>query len=641
MQTEEGSWTPHGGYNLSGQKRTTFERRFSPLHLRNGPARQCTGYSMKTLAHINDKCRIELSQMQAVMKSDHERAAESHSFTIDRHFAILRSLEHKAGLCFERGEMELSAAWIQLAGQYAWFHPAGVLASWDLETILAKLSRMLGPDRRARKRERVAAPRKILHVLSEVYALGGHTRLVWRWIRADALRMHSVALTRQMESDVPEPLKFAVEATGGRIHFLDRRGGGLLARARELRSLAGEFDHVVVHTHPWDVTPPIAFTADQERPPLTLMNKDDHVFWLGAAMADQVAQMRPAGSLLCQERRGIPASRCRMLPLPLEVPQEPMRRQEARQALGIAGDVPVLLSVASPYKYETAGEHFTGALLPLLHEFPKAILFVIGPEARGLWQSAADQCGGRLRAVGRRGDAETFYRAADIYLDSFPLNSLTSALEAGIHGKPIVSYFPYSAEAGVLLSDDIALNGVSFPARDAGQYREALRELISDPQLRLQRGQKTRESIIELHTGRGWARFVEDLYADVPRNRESDAPQPAERRVTELESVLTGIYAAAGLSRGLKQDIRNHLALFPLKARLALWANEFGCNIRMLPSCILSDGQKTMLRLFRMRLAKAGRKWTKARTTVSGKSGASRTGIFSDPSDAPIARRQA
>src|SRR5579875_1213392 len=74
MQTEEGSWTPHGGYNLSGQKRTTFERRFSPLHLRNGPARQCTGYSMKTLAHIDDKCRIELSQMQAVMKSDHEQA---------------------------------------------------------------------------------------------------------------------------------------------------------------------------------------------------------------------------------------------------------------------------------------------------------------------------------------------------------------------------------------------------------------------------------------------------------------------------------------------------------------------------------------------------------------------------------------
>ncbi len=590
---------------------------------------------------MDDKCLIEPLQMQAVMKSDYGRAAESHVLTIDRHFAILRSLEHKASLCFERGEMELSAAWIQLAGQYAWFHPTGVLASWDLETILAKLSRILSPDRRARNRERVAAPRKILHVLSEVYALGGHSRLVWRWIRADGLRMHSVALTRQMESEVPAPLKFAVEATGGRIHFLDRRRGGLLARARALRSLAGKFDHVVVHTHPWDVTPPIAFTADEERPPLTLMNKDDHVFWLGAAMADQVAQMRPAGSLLCQERRGIPASRCRMLPLPLEIPQEPVRRQEARQALGIAGDAPVLLSVASPYKYETAGEHFTAILLPLLHEFPEAILFVLGPDARGPWQSAADQCGGRLRAVGRRGDAEMFYRAADIYLDSFPLNSLTSALEAGIHGKPIVSYFPYSAEAGVLLSDDDALNGVSFLARDAEQYREALRGLISNPQLRLQRGEKTRESIIGQHTGKGWARFVEDLYADVPRNRESDAPQPAERRVTELENVLTGIYAAAGLSRDLKQDIRNHLALFPLKARLALWAKEFGCNIGVLPSCILSDGQKTMLRLLRTRLTKGWRNRTRARTTVSGKSDANRTGTLSDPSGASITRRQA
>jgi hypothetical protein len=564
---------------------------------------------METLAHNDHEFLIGSQRVNTAMSVGNVRSAteDCDLSTIDRHFATFKDLERRARLCFERGQIESSAAWIQLAGQYAWFHPTGVLASWDLEKNLADISRTQRPNKCGRNRERVAAPRKILHVLSEVYALGGHTRLVWRWIRADALRMHSVVLTRQMESEVPAPLRFAVEATGGRIHFLDRREGGILARSRALRSLAGEFDHVIVHTHPWDVVPPIAFIADEERPALTLMNKDDHVFWLGATMADQVAQMRPAGSLLCQQRRGIPASRCRMLPLPLEVPQEPLCRQEARRAIGVADDALVLLSVASPYKYETTGKHFTETLLPLLQEFPKAILFVLGPEASGPWQLAADQCGGRLRAVGRRGDAALFYNAADIYLDSFPLNSLTSVLEAGSYGTPVVSYFPHSSDGGVLLSDDEALNGVSFRAQNAEQYREVLRQLMNDPQLRVERGQMTREGIADSHAGRGWTRFLEELYADVPRNRESDAPFRAERRVTELEAVLTGIYAAAGLSRDLKQDIRNHLGLFPLKARMVLWAKEFGYSMGVLPSCILSDGQKTMLRLLRARLTKRWR----------------------------------
>ena len=235
---------------------------------------------------------------------------------IDEHFRIFNDFGERAQRALDREDLEDCAGYVQLAAQYAWFHPTGLLASPELEALLGKISLRLPDPERVRSRR--DGMQRVLHVVTEVYNVGGHTKLVWRWIQADTRRTHSLVLTRQMESSVPFPLHAAVTGSGGQIHYLDRSPGGILARAWALRKLAAEVDHVIIHAHPWDVIPLIAFLEMKDRPVITHMNKDDHVFFLGTKNADLYAQMREAGSRLCQERRGIPASHCRMLPLPID-----------------------------------------------------------------------------------------------------------------------------------------------------------------------------------------------------------------------------------------------------------------------------------------------------------------------------------
>jgi hypothetical protein len=519
---------------------------------------------------------------------------------IDRHFAAFQALVGCARESLLQGKHDQCAAYIQTAGHHAWYHPTGLLACPELESMLTQIGSALAPRARATARIAPVPPRRVLHVLTEAYGVGGHTRFVWRWIRADADRSHSVVLTRQQDCGVPRSLKAAAEGTGGKLYFLDRRPGGLLARAQALRRLAARADHVILHTHPNDVVPLIAFAGRGQTPPVTLMNLNDHVFWLGASLVDQVAQLRESGRELAQQRRGLSESRCPLLPIPIEVRPRPKQGGEAKRKLGLSEETIVLFSVASAYKYSALpGQHFTDVLLPVVQKHPNVMLLVIGPEERGEWASAARQAGGRVTVFGKRADTELFFRAADIYLDSFPLNSLTSALEAGSYGTPIVSYCVGSADAEVLCTDDVGLPNLIIRGHCVDDYRSQVSRLIEDAEFRAKLGELTRQGIIACHAEGGWNRLLEELYVRGAQASSTPAPQEnaVRRRVTELDIQLAGVFAISGWSRDFTTIILNYVALFPLGARIGIWRDIFHSNWRSLPAFTLADWQKTGLRL--------------------------------------------
>jgi hypothetical protein len=66
---------------------------------------------------------------------------------------------------------------------------------------------------------------------------------------------------------------------------------------------------------------------------------------------------------------------------------------------------------------------------------------VIGPDDDGAWNQLKEQTNGRVRAMGRQEDLDLFHCAADIYLDSFSIGSLTASLEAGLKGLPIINIY--------------------------------------------------------------------------------------------------------------------------------------------------------------------------------------------------------
>ena len=396
--------------------------------------------------------------------------------SIDRNHIIFQELAERAKQSFLRGDYESSAGYVQVAAHYAWFNPTGLFASPELESIIKSIGETALPAF-----ECMPAPNlngetsRVLHVLSEVYEVGGHTRFVARWIEADAKRRHSVVITRHGDAEMPRLLVNAVESSGGRIQLLDRQSGGVLRRARVLRGWAAKADHVVLHTHPWDVLPLIALARKDERPPVTLMNLNDHVFWLGASIADQVAQLRDSGSRLSVQRRGIPEARCPLLPIPLTMKPRTLQRAEAKRALGLPEDTVLLLSVASGYKFTRCGnEHFVDVLLPIVQKYARVVLLVVGPDSTDQWASASEQTQGRFKALGKRSDLDLYHQASDIYLDSFPFNSLTSTLESCSYGTPLVAYCIPSLDAEVFSSDDPALKQVVNPASSKDDYLNRL-----------------------------------------------------------------------------------------------------------------------------------------------------------------------
>ena len=526
---------------------------------------------------------------------------------IEKYFAEFERLTALAREYLRAGDPESSAAYIQAAGYYAWLHPIGLFACPELEDLLNEIGSSLASLPPAAAHEPRVPPKNILHVMTEVHGLGGHTRLTWRWIEADARRSHSVALTSQRVLEVPAPLIEAAEASGGKVHYLDRGPGGLLSRAQALRKLAADFDHVALHIHQYDVVPLMAFARKEQRPPVSFLNHNDHVFWLGAGIGDQVAEMRDSGRKLSESRRGIAPSRISMLPIPLEVEPKLLERSEAKKQLGIADDAIVLLTIAGAYKYNAPeGQHFTDVLLPILQNHPKAQLLAIGPADTGVWASASRRAAGQLKVLGRRADTALFYQAADIYLDSFPFSSLTAVLEAGCHAAPIVSY---SARAEILCGDDLALTKLILRGSNIEEYGRHINRLIENPELRGELGRATRESLIAYHAKGGWNEFLEKLY-----QRSAEASQAAFvpgrrvlREVGDLETQLNEVFSISGLACDVSYVMRNAVGLFPFNARMKVWRDFFGSQWSLLPTCLLPDWQKVVLKLAWQKIKGEGR----------------------------------
>src|SRR5829696_7709596 len=131
---------------------------------------------------------------------------------------ILRRHEELAEQLAAAGAAEDAVDVIAGAAQLAVLRHPGVLASTGMERVLAGLGaaqlRPIAP------RGRPASPATVLHVATELYPVGGHSRVLWRWIDRDPGRTHSVVLTAQRGA-LPEGVAAAVAATGGRIDGLD------------------------------------------------------------------------------------------------------------------------------------------------------------------------------------------------------------------------------------------------------------------------------------------------------------------------------------------------------------------------------------------------------------------------------------
>jgi len=238
-----------------------------------------------------------------------------------------------------------------------------------------------------------------------------------------------------------------------------------------------------------------------------------------------------------------------------------------------------LLSIADVSKYKAISEiSFCSAVLPVLEQYEQACLILVGAESDDQWLEAFKRFPDRIKLMGKQGNTSVFYEAADVYLDSFPFASLTSLLEAGSFGVPLITFFPYPEAASVLGADDIALQDCMLRATTLDDYRGKLGELIESPIHRRSLGQVTQECVTESHSDGGWKRHLELLY-DKALNAKPvfDTGSDISLGATdELDELLVRLHLSGGISRGVDKIFRSHLGLLPLGMKFEKWRESKG-----------------------------------------------------------------
>lgn len=536
-------------------------------------------------------------ELQGNKRSDLGRreAQDSTKEKIASNLAVFEYLVHRAENFAARNKQTAAAAYAGVAAAYAMWNHTGIWASPRLERILIDIGQRIGGriPYGGGKNRRNGTPKNVLHVLTQAYSVGGHTRFVWRWIQQDTGRSHSVALTRQGTKKVPNQLVEAVEGTGGRVHFLDVGVGGLLAWARSLRKLALGFDQIVLHIHPCDVVPIIALAERRDLPPVVFMNHIDNVFWLGVGIADVVTHIRESGLDVSTELRGVERDRCLILPIPVDEVERKLSRTEAKRQLGLADDAVVLLSIAAQYKYEPIlGESsYADVLSSVLRNHENCTLLVAGAEPRGQWEKAIAELGPRFRVLGKREDTDVLYQAADIYLDSFPVCSLTSLLEAGSYELPLITLSPCFEKVRLLCADCPGFASTLIRKTEIDDYKNEISRLVEDPELRLNIGKKTRNEILNAHAGKNWLGYLEHAYSSAAKvgNPVLQPYCPEASRAEYLNDRLVCIYDHQGTSRQIEEIVHSEIGVLPCVERLRLWLSMFHCRPDLLVRFALSE----------------------------------------------------
>lgn len=490
--------------------------------------------------------------------------------TVAANEATLTELERRVRELTDRGDDALAAAWAQIAGDFAWQSHPGAMASPAIDGALEEIGRRACP--RGPRRERRGGPERVLHVVTECAAVGGHSRMAWRWIARDVARVPTLALTRQ-RAPVPGPVADAIAARGGRIEAIE--GHDLLERARALGRLVDRADLVVLHIHPLEVAASLALADRRGRPPVLLVNHADHCFWLGPRVADLVVSTRAAAARITRERRGVAGARSALLPVPAERPRRAEDRGAARRALGVPEGALVLLAMASAYKLAPIDDiGFIDLVEPVLARLPEAVVIAVGPGDEGPWAAARARTGGRVRALGTQDDPSPAFAAADVFLDGYPCSSLTAALEAAALGIPVVSYRPPRPQSGTYDIDEPGLADVHVGAATRDGYADALVELAHDPRHRAALGARTAAAAAALHDPARWCARMEAAYARARELAGSGTPAgdpPARTPETDREDAfLLALHEASGIAIPLGAAILRNGDAFPCDPRNGL-----------------------------------------------------------------------
>lgn len=375
-----------------------------------------------------------------------------------------------------------------------------------------------------------------LHVMTEAYATGGHTRVVERWIElSDASQVHSLLFTREKKKYVPDRLAQAVKNKQGNISFLSDKLTNI-EKGLQLRHLASEYEYIILHVHMEDVIPLIAFgTLDFKRPVL-LFNHADHRFWLGGSVADKIIDFRQWGQNITLNKRGLVNSVILELPLDFNEFDTKYDRCELRKKLGLPQDHKIIVTVGSAHKYKPLLNYdFLNFIIEVLNDDGNCSFIAIGPDYKKLplWENAHKKFKNRFRALGPKATSEMFeYLAcADLSVDSFPMSGGTALIDAVTVGCPVLSLKCPTGQLDYVINSDAYCNSQK-------DLRRKIHLLLQNPRAQKENVANVQEKLMQQQSTTSWLTKLKSIYLATTEHSLHNVNTPNVCTLTDLDLYL-------------------------------------------------------------------------------------------------------
>lgn len=320
----------------------------------------------------------------------------------------------------------------------------GYLSSVRLEELLYKMGATLFPKARYHKKNE--SKRKVLHIGTEFYDVGGHTKVALDWVKNDTgSESELLVIHQQQKVDLPKEIP---------THYLS--GKTILERAAELRQFVEEqyYDVIVLHQHMEDVVTTLALWDMKAKSNSLILfyNHSNFRFSLGNIIAHKRINICE-GDVVISKKYRYPLEEA-VLPfvlgdtLPSALPAQEIAAHKADLAIG--KDQTVFFSIGSSYKYTPfEGQNFFEEWNDFLFTQPSAVLVLVGcdeidfekycPNARKVTN---------FLLLGRVVNPIKYYQIADYIVDIYPLQTGLGTLNGLYYNLPPI--LPYKETVMVL-----------------------------------------------------------------------------------------------------------------------------------------------------------------------------------------------
>lgn len=393
---------------------------------------------------------------------------------------------------------------------YVIFHGTGYYSSKDIENVFLEIAEKNNIENFDCDYEK----NSFLHIMTNCYKDGGHTRVVERWLElSDDNQKHSLLFTGAAEvNPIPNRLGKAVENKNGSIINLSGLKNDI-AKGLELRKIASKYEYIILHIHMHDIIPIIAFGNKQFQRPVIFYNHADHFFWVGVSIIDKIAELREFGKNLSENSRGI--NNGFILGVPVDSKEIPFKdKRELRKKFNLPEDKKIIFTGGTDFKYiPMAGKDFLTPVLNVLINDENVVLVGVGPNFKTLpnWAEAAEKTNGRVIAFNTvpHEDYYNYIQASDVVIDSYPMSGGMAIIDAISCAKPVIT-----RDTPVGLFDYIK-NSDAF-CNTEEEVSQKIKELLYDKNKCEKNIQSVKSSLAKINVSDKWKLNLQKLYETVP-----------------------------------------------------------------------------------------------------------------------------